>query len=171
MRISMIAAMSQNRVIGRDGGLPWHLPADLKFFKRMTLGKPVIMGRRTCQSLPEPLPGRKNIVLSRDPSFRPQGFHVVADPESALSAAEPAEEVFICGGEAVYAAFLDHAGRIYLTLVEAEVEGDARFPELPQEQWAEVARETHPRDDRNPYARTVTVLERRGGGHSSDISV
>ena len=171
MRISLIAAMSENRVIGRDGGLPWHLPADLAFFKRVTLGKPIIMGRRTCQSLKGPLPGRRNIVLSRDPAFQPQGFHVVADPEAALAAAEPALEVFVCGGEAVYAAFLEQADRIYLTLVEGQVEGDARFPQLPAGHWVEMERETHPRDDRNPLARTVTVLVRRADAPPSDISV
>jgi len=160
MRISLIAAMSRNRVIGKDGQLPWHLPGDLAFFKKMTRGKPIIMGRKTCESLGRPLPGRKNIVLTRDPGFVADGFVLVADPEAALAAATPAEEVMICGGSSIYALFLPRADRLILTLVDAEVEGDTFFPEFDQTDWREVERGEHGTDDRNPLPRVESILER-----------
>ena len=160
MRISLIAAMSRNRVIGKAGQLPWHLPGDLAFFKKMTRGKPIIMGRKTCQSLGRPLPGRKNIVLTRDPGFVAEGFVLVADPEAALAAAAPAEEVMICGGSSIYALFLPRAHRLILTLVDAEVEGDTFFPEFDQTDWREVERGEHGADDRNPLPRVESILER-----------
>lgn len=160
MRISLIVAMSRNRAIGRDGQLPWHLPGDLAFFKKMTRGKPLIMGRKTCQSLGKPLPGRRNIVLTRDAAFVAEGFILVRDASAALAAASPAAEVMICGGSSVYALFLPRAHRLILTLVDTEVEGDTFFPEFDQGDWTEVERTEHPADERNPLARSESILER-----------
>ncbi|MCE8020497.1 dihydrofolate reductase [Halomonas sp. MCCC 1A11036] len=144
--VAMIAAVARNGVIGIDNKLPWHLPEDLKFFKRMTQAKPLIMGRKTFASIGRPLPGRLNIVVTRDESFQHDGVRVCHDLESALFLADQqatidaAEEIMVMGGGEIYAQALPHASRIYLTEVEVEVEGDARFPELDQREWREVQR-------------------------------
>ncbi|WP_372777323.1 dihydrofolate reductase [Litorivivens sp.] len=136
IRLAMIAAMSRNRVIGRDNALPWHISADLKHFKRTTLGKPVVMGRKTFESIGRPLPGRTNIVVTRQKDYSPDGVRVATSTASALSladevaAADGADEVMVIGGEQLYRSLLPHAERLYLTEVDAEVEGDAFFPEL-----------------------------------------
>ncbi len=136
IRLAMIAAMSRNRVIGRDNALPWHISADLKHFKRTTLGKPVVMGRKTFESIGRPLPGRTNIVVTRQEGYRPEGVRVATSTASALAladdvaAADGAAEVMVIGGEQLYRSLLPHAERLYLTEVDAEVEGDAFFPEL-----------------------------------------
>lgn len=136
IRLAMIAAMSRNRVIGRDNALPWHISADLKHFKRTTLGKPVVMGRKTFESIGRPLPGRTNIVVTRQKDYRPDGVRVATSTASALAladevaAADGADEVMVIGGEQLYRSLLPHAERLYLTEVDAEVEGDAFFPEL-----------------------------------------
>lgn len=131
MIISIIAAMAVNRVIGREGRLPWDLPLDRRRFRELTWGHPVIMGRATFQSLGRPLPGRRNIVLSRQKDFSAEGCLVVHDLPAALDAAAGADEVFIGGGAAVYREALPLAGRIYLTVVRAEMDGDTFFPEIP----------------------------------------
>jgi dihydrofolate reductase len=161
MILSFVVAMAQNRVIGRDNRLPWYLPADLRFFKRTTLGKPVIMGRRTYTSMGGPLPGRRNIVITGNPDYRAPGCIVVHSLEEALIAAEPAEEAMIIGGATIFAQTLPHVERIYLTLVHAEIEGDTWFPEFDPEQWREVWREAHPADDRHAYPYSFILLERR----------
>lgn len=136
IRLAMIAAMSRNRVIGRDNALPWHISADLKHFKRTTLGKPVVMGRKTFESIGRPLQGRTNIVVTRQEGYRPEGVRVATSTASALAladdvaAADGAAEVMVIGGEQLYRSLLPHAERLYLTEVDAEVEGDAFFPEL-----------------------------------------
>ena len=158
MRLSFVVAMAQNRVIGRDNRLPWHLPADLRFFKRTTLGKPVIMGRKTYTSMGGPLPGRRNIVITGKPDYKAPGCIVVHSLEEALIAAEPAEEAMIIGGATIFVQTLPHLERIYLTLVHAEVEGDTWFPELDPGQWREVWREAHPADDRSRTARRHRTL-------------
>lgn len=141
MRISLIAAVANNNVIGNEGALPWHLPEDLKRFKRLTLGKPVVMGRLTHESIGRPLPGRQNIVLTRQPHYVAGGCEVVRSVEAALDAAEGADEVMIIGGGEIYALFLPLAGRIYLTRVDTSVAGDAYFPELEAVHWREVEAE------------------------------
>jgi dihydrofolate reductase len=161
MIVSLIAALSRNRVIGNDGGLPWHLPEDLRYFARTTRGKPVIMGRRTYESVGRPLPGRLNIVISRRPDLQIEGARVVGDPEAALEAAAPAEEVMICGGAAIYAAFLPRADRLYLTLVDTEIEGDTFFPEIDDGEWVTLSREQHGADAAHAHPLTFLVLERR----------
>jgi dihydrofolate reductase len=159
--IAIIAAMAENRVIGRNNALPWHLPEDLKRFKRLTLGHAVIMGRRNYESIGRPLPGRRNIVVTRRPDYEAPGCVVVHSPAEALAAAEDDEEIFVIGGAELYAQFLPSAHRLYLTLVHAEVDGDTLFPAFDWSDWQETARETHPPDARHPYAYSFLVLERK----------
>ncbi|MGJ7457977.1 dihydrofolate reductase [Halomonas sp. RA08-2] len=149
--VAMIAAMDRHRVIGVDNQLPWYLPEDLRFFKRMTQSKPLVMGRKTFQSIGRPLPGRLNIVVTRDPDFYNDGIHhdairVCHDLASALALADQqatidgAEEIMVMGGAEIYAQALPFASRLYLTEVAVEVEGDARFPELDPAEWEELQR-------------------------------
>lgn len=161
--VTLVAAMARNRVIGQGNRLPWHLPADLAHFKHLTLDKPIVMGRRTWESLPGLLPRRTHIVVSGDPRFRAPGALVVDSPEAAVAAAGAVPEVMVVGGATLYAALLPSAGRMELTLVEAEIEGDAWFPEWEPAQWRECWRERRPRDARNAYDLTFLRLDRRLG--------
>ncbi|MFZ5836536.1 MAG: dihydrofolate reductase [Pseudomonadota bacterium] len=163
MIISLIAAVAQNGVIGREGGLPWRLPEDLKFFKATTLGKPVIMGRRTYDSIGKPLPGRLNIVLTRDPRWRAPGISVAHDLDGALRIAQGsgADEAMIIGGADIYEMALPIASRIYLTRIQREFDGDALFPALDPQQWHEVARTEKSAGD-VPFDYCFVTLERRG---------
>ena len=129
--ISIIVAMAKNRVIGKNGQLPWHLPSDLRRFKHLTMGHTLLMGRRTFESIGQPLPGRRIIVLSRDQEYQLAGCKVVSDIESGIQLASPAEELFICGGAEIYQQALPLVERIYLTELDTEIEGDTYFPELP----------------------------------------
>jgi dihydrofolate reductase len=158
--ISIIVAMAENRVIGNDNSLPWHLPADLKHFKAMTVGKPIVMGRKTWESLPGKLPDRTHIVVSANSDYQAEGCVVVHSLEQALTAAGDVPEVMIVGGAMLYAQALPLADRLYLTLVEMQVDGDTRFPEYDAEQWQEVERQRYPADDRNPYAYSFVTLSR-----------
>ena len=160
MRLSLIAAMADNRVIGRDNKLPWRLSADLKHFKALTLGKPVLMGRRTFDSIGRPLPGRHNIVITRDPDYRAEGCSVVHSLEEALQAASDSDEIMVIGGAQLYEQLLARADRLYLTLVHAEVEGDARFPEFDSGEWQEASREDFHADDKNEFDYSFVVLDR-----------
>ena len=162
MRISLVVAVAENGVIGRDGELPWHLPDDLKAFKQITLGKPVLMGRKTWESIGRPLPGRHNVVITRQPDFVADGATVVDSPESALELLADEAEVMVIGGGAIYRAFLDQADRIFLTRVEAAVDGDATFPALNPGDWTEVSREHHAADERHAAGFTLLVLDRSG---------
>lgn len=157
----MILAMDRNRVIGAGGDLPWRLPADMKYFKARTMGKPIIMGRKTYETIGKPLPGRHNIVMTRQSEYEAPGCMVVHSPHEALVAAGPAPEIMIIGGAEIYRRFLPQADRIYLTLIDAALEGDTFFPELSPEEWQTVWEETHDADARNPYAYRFKVLERR----------
>lgn len=159
-RISLIAAMAENRVIGRKGTLPWRLPADMAHFVRLTRGKPVIMGRRNYQDIGRPLPKRRNIVLTRDAEFQAEGCIVVGSPAQALAAAGAVPEVMVIGGEQIYRLFASGADRLYLTLVHAQIPGDARFPDLDWVQWTETARVYRPADADNPLAMTFLRLDR-----------
>ena len=159
--VSFIVAMTDDRVIGRDNALPWHIPADLAHFKRLTLGKPVIMGRRTYESIGRPLPQRHNIVISRDPLFHADGCTVVSSPEDALFAVGEAPEAMVIGGSAIFKAFLPQADRLYLTIVHHEVEGDTHFPPLDPEQWLEHDRDEHGIDEKTPYPLSYIRYERR----------
>ncbi|MCE2570567.1 type 3 dihydrofolate reductase [Motilimonas eburnea] len=161
MKIAMIAAMANNRVIGKDNQMPWHLPADLKFFKATTLGKPVLMGRRTYESIGRPLPGRLNVVITRDPNWCAEGVSVVASPEAALALVSEHEEVMVIGGGAIYQAFLPLADSLYLTFIQADIDGDTQFPDYQAvSQWEQELLATHQADESNPYDLVFTKLTR-----------
>nr|WP_242513158.1 dihydrofolate reductase [Halochromatium salexigens] len=164
-RITLIAAMARGRVIGRDNAMPWHLPADLTHFKHQTLDKPIIMGRRTWESLPGLLPRRRHIVISADPGFRRMLTHAetARSPESALEQTAAAPEVMIVGGASIYRAFLPLANRMLLTLIDAEIDGDTRFPAWSPSEWQETARRHRPRDAANPYDLDFVTLARAAG--------
>ncbi|MDF2176774.1 type 3 dihydrofolate reductase [Aliiglaciecola sp. CAU 1673] len=162
MRIAMIAAMARDRVIGADNQMPWHLPADLKHFKAVTLGKPVVMGRKTFESIGRPLPGRRNIVISRDPGFNAAGIEKAESPEQAMAMAGDCEELMVIGGGAVYQAFLPLAVRLYLTDIELSVEGDTCFPDYQQAaDWQLIDEVFRPADSDNPHNMWFRTLERR----------
>lgn len=139
MTLSLVVAMAKNRVIGRDGRLPWRLPADLKHFRRVTMGKPIVMGRKTFDSIGRPLDGRENIVITRNPDFRPPGVTAVSSVDDALNTAS-ADEVMVIGGATIYEQLLPRADRIYLTLIHRTFEGDACFPEFDENEWREAER-------------------------------
>jgi dihydrofolate reductase len=160
MRVSLVVAMAANRVIGRDGTLPWRLPADLKNFKRITLNKAIVMGRKTWESLPaRPLPDRNNIILTRRVDFRANGGTVVRGLDEAFDHASGSDEVMVIGGEEIYRLALSRADRIYLTEVLGSFDGDARFPDLDPAEWREVSREDHETAGDHP-AHSFLVLER-----------
>ena len=161
-RLTLIAAVGENGVIGVGGGLPWRLPADLQRFKALTLGKPVLMGRRTWDSLGRPLPGRRNLVVTRQPDFAAPGAEVFGDVETALAACAEAPEVMVIGGGELYAQLLPRAAVLELTEVAAAVQGDAFFPPWRPEEWREVARTHHPADDRHAHACCFVRRERCG---------
>jgi len=160
MIISLIAAMDKNRLIGRANGLPWHLPADFKHFKEITMAKPVVMGRKTFESIGKALPGRKNIVISRS-GFKADGVVGVDSIESALQAAANAEEVMVIGGASFYEQMIDKADRMYLTHVDAECEGDAWFPDFDDSQWEVVSEQQYDADEKNNYSFTVKCYQRK----------
>jgi len=163
----MIAAVSRNRVIGRGGRLPWHLPADLKYFKAITQGCPVIMGRRTFESLGHPLPGRRTIVLSRNPDFRPGAVEVAGSLSEALKLVEGAERVFLLGGANVFREGLSLADRLYITWIHADCDGDAFFPSFSEADWVEISRREHPANSENPYPMSFVIYERRRTGEGT----
>ena len=160
-RVAFVVAVSRNGVIGRDGGLPWHISTDLKRFKAITMGKPLIMGRKTWESLPKkPLPGRPNIVITRQKNYRAEGAIVVSDISSALAAAGQVEEVCVIGGGEIFDMFLPQANRIYLTEVDLVVDGDTFFPPLDPKLWTETAREVHPKGPNDSAGFVLRVLDR-----------
>ena len=192
LRIALIVAMTPDRVIGIDGKLPWKLPADLRHFKSITTGCPVIMGRRTWESIGKPLRGRMNIVLTAKTGYEVVGGHVARSNRHALELARrgvietlaasfespevevPEPQVMIIGGEAVYRSFLPVAERVYQTLVHTDLPGDTFFPHMDGAEWVEAEREDHPSDEKNPYPYSFIVLERRvavsQGSESTDAS-
>lgn len=158
-RVSLVVAMAQNGVIGQGGGLPWRLPDDLRRFKALTLGKAVLMGRRTFASIGKPLPGRLNLVLTRDAAYRAAGVTIVHTLDEALSHGDA--ELMVIGGAEIYALALPLASRVHLTRVEAELEGDTWLPPFDVRTWREIAREHHPTDERHAFAMDFVTLERR----------
>jgi dihydrofolate reductase len=160
MRINIVVAMSRNGVIGHNGGLPWRLPADLKQFKSVTMGHPIVMGRKTFESIGRPLPGRQNIIVSRRPDYRTPGCHMVGSLEAALDAAGDVDEVMVVGGAALYGAALPRTRRIYLTEVQVDLEGDTVFPALDRTEWKETGRDRHGADDNNEYDFSFVILDR-----------
>ncbi|MDR5013733.1 type 3 dihydrofolate reductase [Aeromonas veronii] len=163
MKISMIAAMAHDRVIGKDNQMPWHLPADLAHFKRVTLGKPVLMGRKTFESIGRPLPGRRNLVISRNPDYQAEGIEVVGSVEAALAllAGSSVEELMVIGGGHLYAEMLPSADCLYLTQIDLAVEGDTRFPAFDDAHWQRVDCESHPADEKNPHPYSFETWLRR----------
>lgn len=161
--ITLVVAAGTNGVIGRDGDMPWHLPADLAHFKRVTLGKPVLMGRRTHESIGRPLPGRLNLVLSKDPAYHSEGCRTVGSLAEALAVAarEEAAELMVIGGGRVYVEALPLADRIFLTRVHAAPQGDTYFPALDPDEWLEASREERDADARNPFDLSFLELVRR----------
>jgi len=162
MKIAMIAAMTKNRTIGFDNDMPWHLPDDLKFFKAKTTGKPVIMGRKTFESIgSRPLPNRPNYVISRQADFDANGATLLPSVEATLEAiGESVEEVIIMGGGQLYNMMLPQADTLYLTMIDAEIEGDTHFPDWNEFNWQEVEREHHLQDDKHAYAFDFVTLNR-----------
>lgn len=151
MIVSLVVAMAENHVIGRAGGLPWHLPKDLQHFKRLTVDHTVIMGRKTFNEIKQPLANRRNVVISRDPSFQPRGATVVPSLDEALAMGATEEEVFVIGGGEIFRLALPRADRLYLTLVHAKVEGDTFFPSFDLATWALEDEEHHPADEKHAY--------------------
>lgn len=166
IKLSLIVAMAQNRVIGINNNLPWHLSEDLKYFKRVTMGKPIIMGRKTFESIGKPLPGRTNIVVTRNQKYTADGIKVVHSLDEAIQLCEnialidESEEALVIGGAELYQQALTRAERLYLTEVHAEVHGDAFFPEFDRDDWQEIGREDFQALEPNPYDYSFIVLER-----------
>ncbi|MFQ3207857.1 MAG: dihydrofolate reductase [Glaciecola sp.] len=159
--ISMIAAMADNRIIGADNAMPWHLPADLKHFKSVTMGKPVLMGRKTYESIGRALPGRPNIVITTNKAYSLADATVVTSIEAAMQQASAFDEVMIIGGGSIYKSMLAQAKRLYLTFIDLKVAGDTQFPDYEANgNWTEVAREVHKKDEKNPHDYTFVTLER-----------
>ncbi|SDO42220.1 type 3 dihydrofolate reductase [Alkalicoccus daliensis] len=158
--ISMIAAMDQNRVIGKDGGMPWHLPGDLRFFKQTTMGKTVVMGRKTYESIGKPLPGRKNVVLTSNKEFYEEGIYAVHEPEEIRAMASEEEELVIMGGAALYEIFMEDASRLYITHIDASFEGDTYFPVINNSDWEIVEAVTGQLDEKNVYPHVFQTMER-----------
>lgn len=161
MIISIIAAMDRNHLIGNKNQLPWHLPADFSHFKSVTMGKPIVMGRKTFESIGKPLPGRKNIVLSRNAEMKFEGADCVSDFDQAISLVSGVEEVMIIGGSAIYEMLLPEVDRMYLTYVDAEFTGDAWFPDFDKNQWVEIEVVERPADEKNLYACRFVTLQKR----------
>lgn len=160
--LSLIAAMADDRAIGIENRLPWQLPEDMKWFRRHTLGKPIVMGRKTFESFGgRPLPERTNIVITHDKSYHAEGVVVAHSIDEAITAAGDVDEVMIIGGESFYRQMLPRADRFYLTLVHGSFEADAWFPEFDWSDWTEVAREEHPVDEKNAWACSFIVLKRK----------
>lgn len=160
MKLSIVVAMAANHVIGRDNQLPWHLPADLKHFKQLTTGKPILMGRKTWESIGRPLPERTSIVITRDPDYTAAGCVVVHSIDAALRAAEHHDEVMVIGGSELYRQVLPQVSTIYLTRVHADIEGDAVFPKLDDSEWREVERTDCEPDENNAHVYSFITLER-----------
>ena len=163
MILSMIAAVAENRVIGNKNSIPWHLPADFKYFKDTTLGKIIVMGLNTFNSIGgKPLPGRKHVILNNDLNYTaPENCEIAHSIEEATEMIKVEPEAFICGGASVYAQFLPMAQKLYITEVHANPEGDTFFPEIKKEEWNEVKREEHKADDKNKYDYSFVILEKK----------
>ncbi|ODS24843.1 dihydrofolate reductase [Candidatus Endobugula sertula] len=166
MTLSIIVAMANNRAIGKDNNLLWHLPEDLKYFKRITMGKPIVMGRKTFESIGRPLPGRLNIVITRQKDWQHEGITVAHSIAQAIELAQAQslidgiDEIMVIGGAEIYRIALPQTDRLYLTRVDAEIDGDAFFPAVSENEWKEIARESFAASNNNPYDYVFSVLER-----------
>ncbi|MEM8844224.1 MAG: dihydrofolate reductase [Pseudomonadota bacterium] len=162
MKIAIIVAVSNNGIIGVDNTIPWHCPADLQYFKRTTMGAPILMGRKTWQSLKiQPLPGRENIVVSRDPDFSDDRCRVANTIEDGLALVSDLDKVFIMGGANIYQQVLNKADELYLTSVDVDVEGDSHFPEVSEDTWELISAEKYQADSRSPYDLIFKVFKRK----------
>ncbi len=164
MPVNLIVAMAENRVIGIDNKMPWHLPADFAWFKKNTLGHPVVMGRKTFESIGKPLPGRRNIVVSRNPAWRANGCDVYSSLGAALGSCATTEEIFVMGGATLYREALPIADRAFITEVEASPSGDTTFPIMSAGNWREVMREHRAADEKNAHAMDFVILDRVTSG-------
>lgn len=160
MKISLIVAAATNNVIGRDGALPWHLSDDLKRFKKLTIGKPIIMGRLTHESIGKPLPDRRNIVISGQDGLQIEGCEVAATPEAALELVAGAEEVMVIGGGKIYEQMMSNADRIYMTCIDDAVDGDTFFPDIKPEEWQVIYQEDFPADGTRAFGYSYITLDR-----------
>jgi len=160
MKVSIIVAMAANGVIGRDNQLPWHLPADLKHFRQTTMGKPILMGRKTWESIGRPLPGRTNIVITRDSAYSAAGCEVVTSIDAAITAAGEQDEVMVIGGAELYRQVLPYTDTIYLTRIHEVFEGDTRFPEIRNSEWHQVKRIDYEADEKNTHDYSFIRLDR-----------
>ena len=160
MKISLVVAAATNNVIGRDGALPWHLSDDLKRFKKLTIGKPVIMGRLTHESIGKPLPDRRNVVISGQHGLEIEGCEVVATPEAALELVAGAEEVMVIGGGKIYEQMMPNADRIYMTFIDDAVDGDTFFPDIKSEEWQVICQEDFPADNSRAFGYSYVTLDR-----------
>ncbi len=161
MKISLIVAMASNRVIGLDNQMPWHLSADLKRFKKITLGSPIVMGRKTFESIGRPLPGRSNIIISRNTDYRQEGCLVVHDIEAALKAGcQKADNIFVIGGSTLYRELLPFANALYITQINKDFPGDTLFPQVDNEHWTEVEREDISDDPTVAFSYSFLKLEK-----------
>lgn len=157
--ISLIVAMTNNRVIGKNNALPWHLPADLKHFKNITMGKPIVMGRKTFESIGRPLPGRQNIIVTRDTKFKAEGCIIIHDINE-IQLCTDAPEIMVIGGAEIYKQLLPHAHRLYLTFIQTDIDGDSYFPEWHEHEWREISREEFLADENNRYNYAFVGLEK-----------
>jgi dihydrofolate reductase len=160
MRISAICAMSENRVIGKNNQLPWHLPADLNHFKKITSGNPILMGRKTYESIGRPLPNRDNIIITSHADYHAPGCIIVHSIKEALTMTKKNNEIFVIGGASLYQEMLPFTQRLYLTLIHQHIEGDVFFPELNKEEWQEVECINHAADEKNNYSFSFIILDR-----------
>ncbi|QOR65155.1 dihydrofolate reductase [Cytobacillus suaedae] len=158
--ISLLVAMDNNRLIGKDNDLPWHLPADLAYFKLVTMGHSIIMGRKTFDSIGRPLPGRENIIITRNKEYKADGCKVIHSIEEVLELNQNDKELFIIGGAEIFKEVLSHADRLYITEIDAVFEGDIFFPDFPLNEWQIISSEKGPKDEKNPYDYHFVVYER-----------
>jgi dihydrofolate reductase len=160
--ISLLVAMDRNRVIGKNNQLPWHLPADLAYFKKLTMGHTIVMGRKTFESIGRVLPGRENVIVTRNPSFTKENCIIIHSIEKIKKlAAEKNDEIFIIGGAEIFKETLPFADRLYITKIEAEFPGDTFFPPFDESQWQLISCEKGPKDEKNPYDYYFLVYERK----------
>ncbi|MCG8583898.1 MAG: dihydrofolate reductase [Pirellulales bacterium] len=160
MRLSIIVAMADNGVIGRDGDLPWHISEDLKRFKRITMGAPILMGRKTYDSIGRPLPGRRSVVITRQPDWHADGVTAVPSLDAAIESCQDADEAFVIGGAEIYRLALPKADRLYMTRVHADVDGDVHLPDIDWSKWQLVEELPGAPDEKNPYRWTFETYDR-----------
>ena len=160
MITSIIVAMDMNRVIGKDNQLPWRLPRELQYVKQTTMGHPIILGRKNYEAIGRPLPGRRNIVMTKDPQFSAEGCEIAHSVEEVYQLCEGEEEIFIFGGEQIYKLFLEKTDKLYVTVIHHEFEGDTFFPEIDYSQWKEISKVQGITDEKNPYTYFYHVYER-----------